>query len=81
MTIKFGSFDGLCEQAALVVCPLIGSSQGVEPTCYSRNVQVGNTVIFQPGKCQHIDYTSGGMDSWNSEVYDDTCTNILLEFS
>ncbi|KZT43425.1 hypothetical protein SISSUDRAFT_694591 [Sistotremastrum suecicum HHB10207 ss-3] len=53
MTIKFGSFDGLCQTAALVVCPLVGSTagQGVEPTCYSRNVQVGGTLIFQPSTC------------------------------
>ena len=49
MGISFGSFDGVCQQAALVICPLMGSSQGIEPTCYSRNVQVGNTIIFQPG--------------------------------
>lgn len=51
MTIKFGHFEGVCEQAALVICPLMGSAQGVEPTCYSRNVQVGNTIIFQPAAC------------------------------
>jgi len=51
MTIKFGSFDGICEQAALVVCPLVGSAQGVEPTCYSRNVEIGHTLIFQPAAC------------------------------
>lgn len=51
MTIKFGSFQGVCEQAALVVCPLLGDGQGIEPTCYSRNVQVGGTLIFQPAVC------------------------------
>ena len=49
MGIQFGSFDGVCQQAALVICPLMGSSQGIEPTCYSRNVQIGHTIIFQPG--------------------------------
>ena len=48
MTIKFGSFEGICETAALVICPLVESNQGVEPTCYSRNVDVGGTLIFQP---------------------------------
>ncbi|KAG2126200.1 chitin synthase III catalytic subunit-domain-containing protein [Suillus cothurnatus] len=49
MTITFGSFDGVCSTAALVICPLLGTSgQGVEPTCYSRNVQIGQTLIFQP---------------------------------
>jgi len=46
--IKFGSFNGICEQAALIICPLVGSAQGIEPTCYSRNVQIGSTLIFQP---------------------------------
>lgn len=48
MGLKFGSFDSLCETAALVVCPLLGSDQGIEPTCYSRNVDVGGTLLFQP---------------------------------
>jgi len=51
MTISFGSFDGICQQAALVICPLVGSSQGIEPTCYSRNVEIGTTLIFQPAAC------------------------------
>ncbi|KAG1753079.1 chitin synthase III catalytic subunit-domain-containing protein [Suillus occidentalis] len=52
MTITFGSFDGVCSTAALVICPLMGTSgQGVEPTCYSRNVQIGQTLIFQPSTC------------------------------
>jgi len=51
MTIAFGSFDGICQTAALVVCPLVGSEQGIEPTCYSRNVQVAGTLIFQPSTC------------------------------
>jgi len=51
MGIQFGSFDGVCQQAALVICPLMGSSQGIEPTCYSRNVQIGHTIIFQPAAC------------------------------
>jgi hypothetical protein len=46
--IQFGSFNGVCETAALVICPLVGSAQGVEPKCYSRNVDVGGTLIFQP---------------------------------
>jgi len=45
---SFGSFNGICETAALVICPLIGSSQGIEPSCYSRNVEISGTLIFQP---------------------------------
>ena len=51
MTIQFGSFEGICETAALVICPLVESDQGVEPTCYSRNVDLGGTLIFQPCEC------------------------------
>ncbi|KAF8649570.1 hypothetical protein AX16_005732 [Volvariella volvacea WC 439] len=51
MAIEFGSFNGICETAALVVCPLVGTDQGIEPTCYSRNVDVGGTLIFQPSTC------------------------------
>ncbi|KAK1926070.1 chitin synthase III catalytic subunit-domain-containing protein [Papiliotrema laurentii] len=47
----FGSFDAICERAALVVCPLIGTDLGVMPTCYSRNVQLGSQIIFQPATC------------------------------
>ncbi|KAI0757470.1 chitin synthase III catalytic subunit [Daedaleopsis nitida] len=51
MGIKFGSFDEICQTAALVICPLIGSSQGIEPSCYSRNVEISGTLIFQPSTC------------------------------
>jgi len=50
MGFEFGSFNGICERAALVICPLVGSDQGVEPTCYSRNVDISGTVLFQPCK-------------------------------
>jgi hypothetical protein len=46
---KFGSFDYICEHAALVVCPMVGTAQGTMPTCYARNVQLGSQIIFQPG--------------------------------
>jgi len=51
MGIQFGSFDSICETAALVVCPLVGTNQGIEPNCYSRNVDIGGTLIFQPSTC------------------------------
>lgn len=48
--LAFGSYDWICSQAALVVCPLVGTStHGIEPVCYARNVQIGTTLIFQPG--------------------------------
>lgn len=56
-SLKFGSYDWICSQAALVVCPLVGSSTsggyGIAPTCYARNVEFGRTLVFQPG--EHID--------------------------
>lgn len=48
MGIQFGSFDSFCETAALVVCPLIGTDHGIEPTCYSRNVEISGRLLFQP---------------------------------
>lgn len=47
---KFGDFTALCQRAALIVCPLLQSDNGVEPNCYSRNVQLGSQLIFQPGE-------------------------------
>ncbi|KAF8232992.1 hypothetical protein L208DRAFT_1423012 [Tricholoma matsutake] len=44
-SVQFGSFDSICQTAALVICPLVGTSQGIEPTCYSRNVDVGATCF------------------------------------
>ncbi|KAM0756191.1 hypothetical protein T439DRAFT_320887 [Meredithblackwellia eburnea MCA 4105] len=47
--LSFGSYDWICSQAALVVCPLVGSTgYGIEPVCYARNVEIGTTLIFQP---------------------------------
>ncbi|ORY34219.1 chitin synthase III catalytic subunit [Naematelia encephala] len=48
---KFGSFDYVCQHAALVVCPLLGSELGTMPTCYARSVQLGGVLIFQPATC------------------------------
>ncbi|EPS99652.1 hypothetical protein FOMPIDRAFT_1024122 [Fomitopsis schrenkii] len=55
MGVQFGSFDSICQTAALVICPLVGPDQGIEPTCYSRNVELTGTMIFQPATlCIHI---------------------------
>jgi hypothetical protein len=51
---KFGDFTALCQRAALVVCPLLQNENGVEPNCYSRNVQLGSQLIFQPGQFSDI---------------------------
>ncbi|KAK4056961.1 Chitin synthase, class 7 [Microbotryomycetes sp. JL221] len=51
-SLQFGSYDWICSQAALIVCPLVGSDNsgtfGVAPVCYARNVELGKTLIFQP---------------------------------
>ncbi|GAA5867797.1 hypothetical protein JCM3774_005855 [Rhodotorula dairenensis] len=48
-SLTFGSYDWICSRGALIVCPLLGStSYGIEPECYSRNVQFGRTLVFQP---------------------------------
>ncbi|GAA5991733.1 hypothetical protein JCM10908_001115 [Rhodotorula pacifica] len=48
-SLSFGSYDWICSRGALIVCPLLGStSYGIEPECYSRNVQFGRTLVFQP---------------------------------
>jgi hypothetical protein len=48
----FGDFDSICKQAALPLCTMIGSNgvkgtKGIQPACYSRTIEVANTVIFQ----------------------------------
>jgi hypothetical protein len=43
--------SSICKTAVLVICLLIGTNQGIKPTCYSQNVNVGGTLIFQPSIC------------------------------
>jgi hypothetical protein len=47
-------FDGICQTVALTLCPLMGKFDGIEPICYSRNVEVANLLVFQPGKTTNI---------------------------
>lgn len=42
-------FDGICQTVALTLCPLMGKFDGIEPICYSRNVEVASLLVFQPG--------------------------------
>lgn len=52
MPFSFGNYDGVCKEVALIVCPMLGAGDfGIEPTCYSRNVQINSTIIFQPATC------------------------------
>ncbi|OAD68334.1 hypothetical protein PHYBLDRAFT_23714 [Phycomyces blakesleeanus NRRL 1555(-)] len=41
-------FDGVCQTVALTLCPLIGKFDGIEPFCYSRNVDFAGVLVFQP---------------------------------
>ena len=48
----FGDFQTICAKVSLPFCPLVGSSKlspesGTQPTCYSRTIELANTVIFQ----------------------------------
>lgn len=49
MGFSFGSFDKICQTAALIPCAMLGGPQGIEPTCYARNVEINSTILFQPG--------------------------------
>jgi hypothetical protein len=48
------SFNGICKTIAISLCPLIGQYEGIEPVCYSRNVELSGNIIFQP--CKYINY-------------------------
>lgn len=52
MGFSFGSFDKICESAALIPCAMLADSTGtgIEPVCYARNVEINGTILFQPGK-------------------------------
>jgi len=45
---QFGDFNRICKTVALTVCPLVGTELGLEPTCYSRSIELQGTLIFQP---------------------------------
>jgi hypothetical protein len=54
MGFSFGSFDRICETAALIPCAMLADSTGtgIEPVCYARNVEINGTILFQPGECR-----------------------------
>ena len=49
----FGSFDDICAKTPLPLCPLVGppsaltGTTGVQTICYSRAIEIANTIIFQ----------------------------------
>lgn len=59
--MPFGDFTSICAQAALPLCPLVGTSPfepstpGLPATCYSRSISLANTTIFAGATgCIHI---------------------------
>ncbi|OZJ04051.1 hypothetical protein BZG36_03567 [Bifiguratus adelaidae] len=59
---QFLQFDGVCSTVALTLCPLIGKYDGIEPTCYSRNVDFAGTLIFQPDASVYVGDLDFGVD-------------------
>lgn len=49
-SFQFGKFNYICNNVMLTLCPLVGTDDGIEPVCYSRNVRLVDTLIFQPCK-------------------------------
>lgn len=51
--MAFGDFDSLCNQASVPLCSMVGAiktiagSHGIEAECYSRSIELANTIIFQ----------------------------------
>lgn len=49
----FGDFHSICIKTALPLCNLVGppsalgTSTGIQAECFSRTVEVANTIIFQ----------------------------------
>ncbi|KAI9225684.1 MAG: putative chitin biosynthesis protein [Piptocephalis tieghemiana] len=47
--VEFGSFTDICKTVSLVPCAALsnGQSIGLEPECFSRNVELGGVLVFQ----------------------------------
>lgn len=49
----FGDFNDVCAKVPLPLCSLVGPPSpldgvtGIQAACYSRTVEVANTIIFQ----------------------------------
>ena len=51
-SFSFGNYDGVCNVIAMVSCPLLGPDGiGKAPQCYARNIDINNTIIFEPATC------------------------------
>jgi len=58
----FGNFNYICSTVSLTLCPLVGEADGIEPVCYSRNVRLADTLIFQPCKPLFLVFEEVSMD-------------------
>lgn len=46
--MAFGDFTSICNEAPIPLCSVVGpGGQGIEPECYSRNIELANTIIFE----------------------------------
>lgn len=51
--MSFGDFASICEKTPIPLCPLVGpdspitGSHFTQSNCYSRSIEVANTIIFQ----------------------------------
>ena len=49
----FGDFTSLCNTAPIPLCAVLGPASsvagvvGIEPSCYARNMELANTIIFE----------------------------------
>ncbi|ORY17096.1 chitin synthase III catalytic subunit [Clohesyomyces aquaticus] len=49
----FGDFSTICEKTAIPLCALVGppseinAGAGIQASCYSRTIELANTIIFQ----------------------------------
>lgn len=49
----FGDFSTICSKTVIPLCSLVGppsalsGSAGIQPVCYSRTIELANTIIFQ----------------------------------
>jgi hypothetical protein len=49
----FGDFSSICERTPIPLCPLVGPASAItgshftQSQCYSRSIELANTIIFQ----------------------------------
>lgn len=49
----FGDFQTICSKAAIPLCALVGHQDinggvGIQTRCFSRTIELANTLIFEP---------------------------------